>query len=52
MEIVPDDGSACETEQGVYCPRFGVRLANTVLAFRKRAALPFHMSFSLMKITT
>ena len=52
MDIVPDESSACEMEDGVYCPRFGVGQGNVVLVFRKQAVLPFTISFSLIKIQT
>lgn len=52
MDIVPDDSTACETEESVYCPRFGVRLPNTLVVMRKQAVLPFSMSFTLEKIPT
>ncbi len=50
MDIVPDDWSACEMEDGVYCPRFGVGQGNVVLVFTRQAVLPFNISFSLVKI--
>ena len=50
MDIVPGGSISCETQESVYCPRFGVHLPNTVLVMRKQAVLPFDMSFSLVKI--
>jgi uncharacterized heparinase superfamily protein len=52
MDIVPGDMSESETRTGVYCPRFGVGLENTVVALKKRGRLPFKISFSLIKIAS